>query len=93
MTKSRAVMKSNQGDSGVENAAIPVGKPNQREEQASAATGDERPVIEYEWIGEVAEVLAGALHEHNTGRDIRGWRDVSEAFDSLKAILRGRYDR
>ncbi len=57
----------------------------------SAATSDERPVIEYEWIAEISEELASALHDHNIGRDIRGWRDVSEVFGSLKAILEGRY--
>lgn len=34
-----------------------------------------------------AEALASALHHHNIGRDIRGWTEVSEAFELLKEVL------
>ncbi len=44
----------------------------------TAASTDERPVVDYECLAEITEELASALHDHNIGRDIRGWRDVSE---------------
>ena len=47
--------------------------------------------IQRQWIAEIAEELADALHDHNIGRDIRGWRTVSEVFASVKAILEDRY--
>jgi hypothetical protein len=44
-----------------------------------------------EALSNLAETLASALHHHNIGRDIRGWREVTEAFGDVKAILEDRY--
>lgn len=47
--------------------------------------------LEVEALSELAETLASALHHNNIGRNIAGWRDVSEAFSTVKALLERRY--
>lgn len=44
-------------------------------------------IIEELDLTEIAEELASALHHHNIGQDIRGWREVSEAFALVKDVL------
>lgn len=56
-------------------------------DQAVATTEPEKITFDREEVVEIAEILASALHHENIGREIAGWREVSEAFAIVKGVL------
>ena len=58
------------------------GRPTSGTDTQVSFSADDRAALQ-----EAADALASALHDHNIGRDIRGWVGVSEAFGLVKDIL------
>ncbi len=73
--------KSNRTNIGVESGATPLGKPNQHEEQASAASSDEQPTMGFAYIRGQAFVrvtdIVTALKEQGYD-DVAAWLVKSE---------------
>ena len=53
-----------------------------------SARGFEDGTTLHEAATAIAETLASALHHENIGREIRGWREVREAFGLAKQLAK-----